>query len=58
MPDYPDGMNGYVCEAFPNEELPIDSFIVGLIRCGGALTGMALNVTCMRTRAGCGYFVR
>ena len=30
LPDYPDGMADYTCTAFPNDDNPIDSFIVGL----------------------------
>ena len=30
LPDYPDGMVDYICTAFPNDDNPIDSFIVGL----------------------------
>ena len=31
LPAYPDGLADYTCEAFPNEDAPIDSFLVGLI---------------------------
>jgi hypothetical protein len=30
LPDFPNGMADYTCTAFPNEDNPIDSFIVGL----------------------------
>ena len=30
LPDFPDGMAEYTCTAFPNDDNPIDSFIVGL----------------------------
>ena len=30
LPDFPDGMADYTCTAFPDEDKPIDSFIVGL----------------------------
>ena len=30
LPDFPDGMADYTCTAFPNDDNPIDSFIVGL----------------------------
>ncbi len=32
LPDFPDGMADYVCHAFPDDDAPVDSFIVGLIR--------------------------
>ena len=31
LPDYPDGLSSYTCTAFPNDDNPVDSFIVGLI---------------------------
>ena len=31
LPDYPDGLASYTCTAFPNDNNPVDSFIVGLI---------------------------
>ena len=30
LPKFPDGMADYTCTAFPNDDNPIDSFIVGL----------------------------
>ena len=30
LPDFPDGMADYTCTAFPDEDKPTDSFIVGL----------------------------
>ena len=30
LPDFPDGMADYTCSAFPNDDNPVDSFIVGL----------------------------
>ena len=30
LPDFPNGMADYTCTAFPDEDKPIDSFIVGL----------------------------
>ena len=30
LPDFPDGMADYTCTAFPNDDNPVDSFIVGL----------------------------
>ena len=30
LPKFPDGMADYTCTACPNEDTPIDSFIVGL----------------------------
>ena len=30
LPDFPSGMADYTCAAFPNDDNPIDSFIVGL----------------------------
>ncbi len=32
LPDFPDGMADYVCTAFPDEEMPVDSFIVRALR--------------------------
>jgi hypothetical protein len=29
-PDYPNGLADYTCHAFPDEDKPLDSFIVGL----------------------------
>ena len=29
-PDYPNGLADYTCHAFPDEDKPVDSFIVGL----------------------------
>ena len=31
LPDYPDGLADYSCAAFPDDDSPFDSFIVGLI---------------------------
>ena len=31
LPDYPNGLQDYVCHAFPDDDKPVDSFIVGLI---------------------------
>jgi hypothetical protein len=31
LPDYPDGLADYVCGAFPDDENPRDSLIVGLL---------------------------
>lgn len=31
LPDYPAGLADWVCTEFPNEDAPVDSFIVGLI---------------------------
>jgi hypothetical protein len=31
LPDYPAGMADYTCNAFPSDDKPVDSFIVGLI---------------------------
>jgi hypothetical protein len=33
LPDFPNGMADYVCAAFPNDDNPGDSFIVGLSAC-------------------------
>ena len=33
LPDYPNGLADYMCHAFPDDDAPLDSFIVGLIRC-------------------------
>ena len=30
LPDFPDGLADYTCNAFPNDDNPVDSFIVGL----------------------------
>ena len=32
LPDYPGGFQDWVCGAFPDEEKPVDSFIVGCAR--------------------------
>lgn len=37
LPDYPNGMIDYDCEAFPNQNNPLDTFIVGLISIAIAL---------------------
>jgi hypothetical protein len=37
LPDYPDGLADYVCHAFPDDDAPVDSFIVGLISIAIAL---------------------
>ena len=33
LPDFPNGMSEYTCTAFPNDNNPVDSFIVGLRAC-------------------------
>jgi hypothetical protein len=35
LPDYPDGLADYTCHAFPDDDKPVDSFIVGLISVAG-----------------------
>jgi hypothetical protein len=37
LPDYPAGLSSYVCHAFPDDDAPLDSFIVGLISIAIAL---------------------
>ena len=33
LPDYPNGLQDYMCTAFPDEDKPFDSFLVGLSAC-------------------------
>jgi hypothetical protein len=50
LPDYPDGLAEYTCHAFPDEDKPVDSFIVGLISIASALPPM---LGCAQARALC-----
>ena len=43
LPDFPDGLADYTCTAFPNDDNPIDSFIVGL----SALPCVVLRLGCV-----------
>jgi hypothetical protein len=37
LPDYPAGLSDYTCHAFPDDDAPLDSFLVGLISIAVAL---------------------
>ena len=37
LPDYPNGLQDYTCHAFPDDDNPVDSFLVGLIALAVAL---------------------
>ena len=37
LPDYPNGLQDYTCHAFPDDDNPVDSFLVGLIAFAVAL---------------------
>jgi hypothetical protein len=37
LPDYPSGLSDYTCHAFPDDDAPLDSFLVGLISIAVAL---------------------
>ena len=32
LPDFPNGLADWTCTAFPDDNNPVDSFIVGLVR--------------------------
>jgi hypothetical protein len=36
LPDYPNGLQDWTCHAFPDDDKPLDSFIVGLISIASA----------------------
>jgi hypothetical protein len=46
LPDYPAGMADYACHAFPDDDAPLDSFIVGLISIAIALPVASFCQTC------------
>jgi hypothetical protein len=46
LPDYKHGMADYTCDAFPMDEKPVDSFIVGLISLAVSLPVVLFLQTC------------
>jgi hypothetical protein len=51
LPDYPNGMIDYDCEAFPDDNNPLDTFIVGLISIAIALpVGLFMESAFVRAR--------
>ena len=46
QPEYPNGLSDYTCHAFPDDDKPVDSFIVGLISIAIALPVSLFLATC------------
>jgi hypothetical protein len=50
LPDYPHGLADFTCHAFPDDDMPVDGFIVGLSACplAAALTTRPWLLTARR----------
>ncbi len=46
LPDFPDGLADYTCHAFPDEDIQLDSFLVGLISIAIALPVSSFIAQC------------
>ena len=59
LPDFPNGLADWTCTAFPDDDNPVDSFVVGLVRVTlAARQQLRLTLICFLRRSPSPYAFR